>query len=67
MSFDSTHLIAQLAEFRNNREDADVTLNCQGGVIKAHSFVLAIRYVCLMRVTIHPNSGIFLWEIGKLS
>ena len=44
MSFDSTHLMAQLAEFRTNREDADVTLNCQGEVIKAHSFVLGIRY-----------------------
>ena len=68
MSFaDSARLMAQLADLRMNRDNADVTLNCQGEVIKAHSFVLAIRYVCLMRVTIHPNSGIFLWEIGKLS
>ena len=31
MSFvDSTHLMAQLAEMRNNRDYADVTLSCQG-------------------------------------
>ena len=30
MSFvDSTHLMAQLADLRMNREDADVTLNCK--------------------------------------
>ena len=45
MSFvDSTHLMAQLAELRNNRDNADVTLNCQGETFKAHSFVLGIRY-----------------------
>ena len=45
MSFaDSTHLLAQLAELRISRDNADVTLNCQGEVIKAHSFVLGIRY-----------------------
>ena len=46
MSFDSTQLMAQMAELRNNREDADVTLNCQGELIKAHSFILGTRYVC---------------------
>ena len=45
MSFDTTHLMAQLAELCNNREEADVTLNCQEEVIKAHSFILATRYV----------------------
>ena len=45
MSFvDSTHLMAQLAEMRNNRDDADVTLNCQEEVVKAHSFILGTRY-----------------------
>ena len=44
MSLGSTLLMAQMAELRNNRDDADVTLNCQGVVIKAHSFLLGIRY-----------------------
>jgi len=44
MSFvDSTHWMAQLAELRSNRDEADVTLNCQGEVVKAHSFILGIR------------------------
>ena len=34
-----------LAELRNNREDADVTLHCQGEVIMAHSSILKIRYL----------------------
>ena len=41
----STDWLAQLAEFRSNRDDADVTLNCQGELIKAHSFILATRYI----------------------
>ena len=46
MSFDHlAQLAAQMAELRNNRDDADVTLNCQGEVIKAHSLVLGIRCV----------------------
>ena len=44
MSFDSTQFMAQMAELRNNRDDADVTLNCQGELIKAHSFILRTRY-----------------------
>ena len=40
----STHLMAHLAELRNNRDNADVTLNCQGEVVKAHSLILG-RYV----------------------
>ena len=43
MSFDSSHFMAQLAELRNNRDNADVTLDCQGELIKAHSFFLATR------------------------
>ena len=38
-----TQLAAQMAELRNNRDDADVTLDCQGKVFKAHSFVLGFR------------------------
>ena len=45
MSFDSTQFMAQMAELHNNRDDADVTLNCQGDLIKAHSFILATRYI----------------------
>ena len=52
MSFvDSTHLLAQLAELRNNRDDADVTLKCQGKVVKAHSFILGTRYT----IHVSPN------------
>ena len=47
MSFDSSHFMAQLAELRNDRDNADVTLDCQGELIKAHSFFLATRYVAL--------------------
>ena len=47
----STHFMAKLAELR---EDADVTLNCQGEVIKAHSLILGIGYVCLTML-IQPN------------
>ena len=52
----STHWLAQLAEFRSNRDDADVTLNCQGEVVKAHSFILGIRYVCSTMVIKIANS-----------
>ena len=53
MSFaDSTHLLAQLAELRINRDNADVTLNCQGEVIKAHSFILATRCVSIKNNTL---------------
>ena len=45
----------QLAELRNNRDDADVTLNCRGVVIKAHSFILGFRYVCLTKVIEKDN------------
>ena len=36
-------MMAQLAELRTNRDDADVTLNCQGDVIMAHSLILKTR------------------------
>ena len=45
MSFDHlAQFMAQMAELRNNRDNADVTLNCWGETINAHSFVLGIRY-----------------------
>ena len=46
MSFDSTHFLDQLADLRNNRDDADVTLDCQGELVKAHFFILATRFDC---------------------
>ena len=46
MSFDSTHFLDQLADLRNNRDDADVILDCQGELVKAHSFILATRSDC---------------------
>ena len=46
MSFDSSHLMAQMADLHENRDNADVTLNCQGELIKAHSFILATRFDC---------------------
>ena len=52
----STDWLAQLAEFRSNRDDADVTLNCQGEIIKAHSLILGIRYVCSTMVIKIANS-----------
>ena len=50
MSLDGTHLMmAQLAELRINREGADVTLNCQGEVIMAHSLILRTRLYSFRR------------------
>ena len=40
MSFEATRW---LAELRNNRDDADVTLKCQGEAIMAHSLILKNR------------------------
>ena len=44
----STELMAQLAELRNNSDDADVTLNCEGEVVKAHSLILGTRYTYML-------------------
>ena len=42
--FTEKSMEAQLAEMRKNTDDdADVTLNCQGEVVKAHSFILGMR------------------------
>ena len=38
-----------LAELRNNRDDADVTLHCQEEVIMAHSLILKNRYGSLSK------------------
>ena len=42
MSFDPTHLVSQLIAL--NREDGDFRLTCDGLVVKAHSFILSLRY-----------------------
>ena len=61
MSLDDTSMMmAQLAELRINRDDADVTLNCQGDVVMAHSLILKTRcmykpfidIVCVVNFTI---------------
>ena len=38
-------LMAKMSELRLNRDEADVTFNCNGRVIKAHSFILGMRYI----------------------
>ena len=44
MNTATSHLVAQLVQLRLNRDDADVTITCEGKVIKAHSFILGMRY-----------------------
>ena len=42
---------ARLAELHKKREiEGDFSLLCQGNVIKAHSFVLATRFVTILKV-----------------
>ena len=53
----STHLMAQIAELRINREDADVTLYCHGEVIEAHSLILGIRHVNSTKMIKTNNSS----------
>ena len=43
MDTKTTYLGTQLAELRVNTDEADVTLNCQGEVIKTHSLILGMR------------------------
>ena len=62
MSFDPTHLVSQLTAL--NREDGDFRLSCDGLVVKAHSFVLSLRYgqenICIIVLYyIHPQVSIF--------
>ena len=40
----TSYLVAHLVQLRLNREDADVTITCGGKIIKAHSFILGMRY-----------------------
>ena len=42
MSFDPSCLVSQLSAI--NREEGDIELKCQGGVVKAHSLILKMRY-----------------------
>ena len=43
MDIDASELMTRIAELRQNRANADVTLNCEGITIKAHSFILELR------------------------
>ena len=45
---DSSYLVGQLQELHTDRYDADITFKCQGEFFKAHSFILAMRYVSLI-------------------
>ena len=49
MSFARSHLMAQSAALQKEREegDGDYTLTCQGKVLKAHSFILGMRWLLL--------------------
>ena len=42
MSFDPFCLVSQLSAL--DKEEGDFRLKCQGDVVKAHSFVLKMRY-----------------------
>ena len=43
---DSSYLVGQLQELHTDRNAADITFKCQGQLFKAHSFLLAMRFVC---------------------
>ena len=45
---DPSYLAAQLKELYKNKSEADVTVKCQGETLKAHSFLLAMRFVVLV-------------------
>ena len=45
---DPSYLAAQLKELYKNKSEADVTVKCQGETLKAHSFLLAMRFVVLL-------------------
>jgi len=43
MDIAASELMTRIAELGQNRANADVTLNCEGITIKAHSFILELR------------------------
>ena len=44
MSFAATHVVTNLVELHKSKEETgDFSLTCQGGVIRAHSFILGMR------------------------
>ena len=43
MDMATSTLMAKMTELRLERDEADITFNCNGGVIKAHSFILGMR------------------------
>ena len=48
MNTATSQLMAKMAELRQNRSNADVTINCEGEVILVHSLILDMRYVLLL-------------------
>ena len=46
-----THLVAKMAQLFNNRDNADITLSCEGETIKAHSLILESRWNFVMAAT----------------
>ena len=42
MDMATSTLMAKMSKLRLNRDDADITFNCNGRVIKAHSYILAM-------------------------
>ena len=49
-----THLVAKMAQLFNNRDNADITLSCEGETIKAHSLILESRWHFVMTATEIP-------------
>ena len=46
MSVDKSYVMAQLGKLHENRDEGDFSITCSNGeVIKAHSFILSMRWV----------------------
>ena len=52
---DPSYLAAQLKELYKNKSEADVIVKCQGETLKAHSFLLAMRFIVLVMWKINVN------------
>ena len=48
MSFATSHIASHLEALHKTKEETgDFELNCQGKVVKAHSFILSMRYILI--------------------
>ena len=65
MDMGSSTLMAKMAEVRISRESADVLFNCHGKAIKAHSFILELRYFSFVSLTSHLKCFAMLWKSGQ--